>query len=371
MKAIHRNAYVGNALEASRVEEPDTFNNVFDDFLREASERTAAFNTTRRVVDTVQALETIARHMAGRPGRKNLIWVSAGFPFAASLESATPSTQSYSHEIRRAARAINQANLAVYPVDARGLISPFDTIPSMSPSVSAAGREATDRLNARAAQALVEAHTAMRAMADRTGGRAFINTNDMAGAIRRAVDDSQVTYNLAFAPDHNHWDGRFREIKVAVRREGLELHYRRGYQARLENGSGNSEKARLAEMALATSGPLEATGLSLTVRRIASTPRLRLQVRLDPREVDFQQRDGRWVAGLDILVAFRNEDGAVLSTFSRSADFNLKPETHASLLQNGISLSVQCESKSGSGKVRVVVRDMATGQIGSVDVLLN
>jgi hypothetical protein len=39
----------------------------------------------------------------------------------------------------------------------------------------------------------------MRAFADMTGGRAYVNTNDTRGAIREAVQDGSSYYMLSFA----------------------------------------------------------------------------------------------------------------------------------------------------------------------------
>ncbi len=72
---------------------------------------------------------------------------------------------------------MNNANLAIYPVDARGLIA--------SASANTALRAFRDQ-------------STMLELAARTGGRAFTNTNDIAGAVRTAVDDSAITYTLGF-----------------------------------------------------------------------------------------------------------------------------------------------------------------------------
>src|SRR3989442_1340554 len=49
----------------------------------------------------------------------------------------------------------------------------------------------------------------MNILADRTGGRAFYNTNDIQGSVRRAIEDSRVTYVLGFYPTHGNWDAKF------------------------------------------------------------------------------------------------------------------------------------------------------------------
>lgn len=80
--------------------------------------------------------------MRGIPGRKNLIWVTAGFPLLLGRQSFTP-------EFESAVRELNTAAVSVYPVDARGLLA------------LAGGRLSSD------------ASAMMRQLAQRTGGRAF------------------------------------------------------------------------------------------------------------------------------------------------------------------------------------------------------
>src|SRR6185369_15998620 len=83
-----------------------------------------------RATATADAFEAIARHMSGLPGRKNLIWMSAGFPFkpvvaprilgrAAQAPVETP--DDFSAQLNRASKALNDANVSIYPVDYQGL----------------------------------------------------------------------------------------------------------------------------------------------------------------------------------------------------------------------------------------------------------
>jgi VWFA-related protein len=137
---------------------------------------------------TMVALLAIADHAAGIPGRKNLVWLTA------SLPSTGPAI----------ARLLNQANIAIYPVDARGLVASFN------PHFRPIGLDV------------------MQELADETGGRAFYNNNDISGAIRKAVDDSDVSYTLGFYLNSGSLDGQFHELKIRVDRPGLEVRYPSG-----------------------------------------------------------------------------------------------------------------------------------------------
>ena len=70
----------------------------------------------------------------------------------------------------------------------------------------------------------------MEELAARTGGRAFFNTNDIAGAVRTAVADSTVTYTLGFYPQNDKFNNSFHNLKVKLTDfPHLELRYRKGY----------------------------------------------------------------------------------------------------------------------------------------------
>ena len=96
-------------------------------FLTAAETQTEAkFYTENRVHETVAAMKDIANHVSSLPGRKNLIWVSGSFPIAFGFDNAQSNVffreaTTFDSDIAEAVRALNDASLAVYPVDARGL----------------------------------------------------------------------------------------------------------------------------------------------------------------------------------------------------------------------------------------------------------
>lgn len=71
---------------------------------------------------TVEALREIADHVRALAGRKNLIWLSGSFPFSISSENMRIGTYGehivFATEIELVARALSDANVSIYPVDA-------------------------------------------------------------------------------------------------------------------------------------------------------------------------------------------------------------------------------------------------------------
>src|SRR5580693_7143100 len=176
----------------------------------------AAATNERRAMQTMAALQSIASHVANIPGRKNLVWLTANLPFSGAA----------------LARILVPAQIAAYPVDARGLLP--RAVPASAGDVVASGSELSsvlglDKSPARTDQPI--GVDTMEKIADDTGGRAFVNTNDVTGAIRKAIEDSAVTYTLGFYMDPHSADGKFHELKVQVKRTGLTVRYPKEYFA--------------------------------------------------------------------------------------------------------------------------------------------
>ena len=76
----------------------------------------------RPAISTPRVLMGIAKFLSDLPGHKNVIWISASFP-SATMPSADPSNEglSLSAEVKEATDALARGQIAVYPVDVRGV----------------------------------------------------------------------------------------------------------------------------------------------------------------------------------------------------------------------------------------------------------
>lgn len=300
-----------------------------------------------RTETTLAALEGVASRLAGLPGRKNVVWISAGFPFI-EYTATGPSSAYFTPETRRATRALNHSDTAIYPVDARGLVVM---------STTAKGQVATLRN-------VEDPVAGLRAVADWTGGRLFYNANDVGAALGRAADDSRLTYTLGYYPANENWDGAFRRITVKVRRPDTRVRHRAGYFAYpvMPADTPTAQKA-LAE-ALKT--PLEGSGVLMNVTARTEGPKINIAIELDPTTITLIHDAGTWKGGLDVAIA---------QTLSgerqhREPDFALPISVTAAerdrLLTQGLRLTRSIELQPDVQQVRIVVRDAATGMVGSV-----
>ncbi len=341
-------------------------------FLDGAAQTEANDLTRDRVILTVDGLVSIANHVASLPGRKNLVWVSGSFPIDIGFDKFDLSQNNdhiqFEEEVERAARAMNAANLAVYPVDARGLIGMNKDMTSTAPMRP----RRNSSMGSPGGSPNQSEFATMDMMADRTGGKAFYNSNDIFGAIRRALDDSRVTYTLGYYPDGVAWDGKFHNIKVEVKRPGTEVRARKGYFAIAEN-SGKPQNANTVMEEMSRS-PLDATaiGMHVNVQPLdsAGTHSVKLEVRMDVHDFSMEHKDARWTGTLDVGIAFMNGKDEILNGTSQTVHLNLDQSRYDFAVQKGLVYRKDLPIPAAATVLRAIVLDEPTGNIGSIGIPL-
>ena len=339
------------------------------DELADANQIEADFFTANRVTQTLSSLEVIAQHLAGVPGRKNLIWLSGGFPLTIGFDEmpaigSTRDQRTFTVEMDAAMRALNNAGVAVYPVDARGLMG----MPGFSADTRTAPTPRSIAAGLRAVHTPIET---MQEIAERTGGRAAYNTNDLASAVRRAIDDARVTYIVGYYPADEAQDGKFRNIKVTVSRPNLDVRYRKGYFAMRPVDT--SDKTRKAEMRAAVWSPLESTAVAINARAdLVDAPApntVTVFVQIDPATVSFRKEGDRWKAELDIVYVQKDDHGSLKGEgLTDRLSLALTDATYADVVKRGIIRQQRFPRQPGAVNLRIVVRDADTGSTGSVTV---
>ncbi|MBI2955896.1 MAG: VWA domain-containing protein [Acidobacteria bacterium] len=347
-------------------------------------EEQAAVATDARVDLTLAALEAIGRATAGYPGRKNLIWVSGSFPFNLYPENAEnfADFRSYSEDVRRIGSLLSDAQVAVYPVDARGLVgySMASASEGFRTNEGRALRGPTfhEELGRRDSR-LIATHHTMRQVAEDTGGRAFINRNDIDAAVGLSIADGSTYYTLGFYPEQKEWDGRFHRLQVKLARKGLAVRHRRGYYAldparTIQPDADERERELLAqakerELNEILFNPLPAT--LVTFRAFVPPPvgqRVTVEFSVDAHTLRFLEVDGRHECDVDFLVAAVAPEGRVVNTLNQTVGARLRPETYAEVRRDGLPYRLVFDLLPGRYQLRLVVRDNRSGLAGSATV---
>jgi VWFA-related protein len=345
-----------------------------DAFLNESNRQVAGYYIERRTAATLQALEGLANHLAFLPGRKSLVWVSAGFPFvygssAMKLNQFTDGMKDFAQAVSRTARSITDANVAIYPVDARTLMGSAAVSPSTSAALVTNTARQAAALDSQMMDVVLASHSTMTELANQTGGRAVWDTGDVEGAIRRALEDARLTYTLGYYPTDTRFDGKFRDIKVSVKRAGAQLKYRRGYYALPDEPRGDIDAQKAMNAALTS--PLEATGIVFLIelgKAASGGAALQLAIEIDTNTIKLEPVQENWAGGLDALFVQLDKSGRTVGSAGRKIPLKLTAADRAQLLRDGLVLNLPIALKGDCDRLRVVLRDARSGAVGTVTV---
>ncbi len=155
--------------------------------------------STMRNRMVLESLDQIAVSSAGIHGRKNLIWFTAGIPAITDPNDRPACQPDYSVSLSHAYDQLTAAQVSVYPVDALGV----------------------DSLGAR--------QLSEQMVAEATGGVAYSQTNNLATAVLKAIDNGANYYSISYVPPSEKYNGAYHKIEVKVDRPGVTLVFRKGY----------------------------------------------------------------------------------------------------------------------------------------------
>jgi hypothetical protein len=346
-----------------------------------------------RIINTLAAFRAIAREVAGHPARKNLIWVSGGFPLKVrrsavqykadlsdpnrlEVQDEIASSYSFDSEFRQTVSLLGEAQMSIYPVDARGLVGSLVS-ESSDPGTDQMSQILTGPEYAAAvaesnARPLADQQT-MEELAEQTGGFVFKNRNDIEQAVPLILADSSFYYEI---PQNRDWNGSFRRIEVRVHRPDVKVRYRRGYYALDSLRASRSRKGGNADLAsyLATDLP-PATMVVFDVRVLPVESPARGEVAVDFL-VDMHSLSaepdahGTRKYQLDFHLAAFTLDGKLAGRKDVQLIAPVKAEGYATLLQNGLPLHADLSLPAGQYRLRLAVQDDRTGFLGTTDLPL-
>ncbi len=195
--------------------------------LQAAQANQATYQADRRVIMTLQAMNYIARYLAGIPGRKNLIWFSSSFPISVfpnpKERLSSDTTRQYAPAVRETADLLTLSKIAVYPVGAEGVTTEHPMEASNAGPTNTEGVTADNRMGGSTSQRqadpmvpYADEHAArgakiaaMEQLAADTGGEAILNTNDLNKAMARAIQNGSHYYTLVYTPTNKNMDGKY------------------------------------------------------------------------------------------------------------------------------------------------------------------
>ena len=388
--------------------------------MRQWEAEQAALKTHMRAQFTLDAFNSIAHYLSNFSGRKNLIWFSGSFPLHINPDPTVKDpfnvVADSNQELHETTNLLWAAQIAVYPVDARGLM----TAPAFDLSTSGkqiSGNPAAltnDMLTFGQAQA--DEHITMEAMASDTGGRAFYNTNDLTEAVASAIDEGSNYYTLTYAPTDHRRNSAYRTIHVEITgspaSQGAKLDYRHGYYGdySVQPAKAKGDDVEVNTALVAPTPVAHALNDSYSRAAIshgAPTPgEIFFKVRVRPVNgkneetlapgnqanphgkmkppyrtfaVDYvalpgsfsmtSQDDGRHAGAIEFGVFVYDAEGNLLNISDKQVSLNLPPDTYKEFQSDAVRIQLQVSAPvKKESFLRLVIQDIPSHRYGVVEI---
>ena len=349
------------------------------------------YNIERRTMITLDAMRALSRMLGGLPGRKNVVWLTANLPFDlvpedramtdaelladlpgqgrqrsvsvnAAGSMAAEQRNLHGQAIKEAESQLASASIAIYPVDLHGLIS------GMESSASAGGSVYNDSaINNRAiiqVSSLQASQGTLEEVAAQTGGKAYINQNEIKDGIALAASDEKASYTLGYYPENKKWDGKMRNIKVKVAQGDTQLRYRKGYFA-IEPGPVKDHSFE-QDVAAALELDAPATQISFMAQAKPTDPgKMRVVFLVDAHTLTAEDSGGNKKLNVNLYATVWGASDKSLTAQSIKVDKSFDAATYQQILDHGMMVPIDVTIPAGGKELRLAVLDNKTGFIGT------
>ena len=352
------------------------------------------YEQERRTLITIEAMRSLSRMLGGLPGRKNVVWLTANFPFDlipedravsdAELTAELPNIRQKSlqvnaagsvaaeqralhgQEIRQSESQLASANIAIYPVDLHGLVGGMEGTASISTAhLNDIHGAVLANMAIAQADSLQASQGTMREVAAETGGKPYMNQNEIKDGIALAAADDKASYQLGYYPENKKWDGKYRNIKVKVAQGDTQIRYRKGYFAVDPTQTKNQNYEQNVAEALQVNAP--ATQISFMAQAKPGDPgKLRVIFLVDAHTLTAEDAAGSKKLNVALYASVYASNGKNLATRSLKVDRAFDASTYQQLLDKGMMVPIDMDVPEGGKELRLAVLDNKTGFIGTV-----
>ena len=316
-------------------------------------------------VKSLEAMWSLALQQRSLPGRKLVLWLGYGGP---SLDyKPTPPGR----PITPLERYIRQITDLL--VDARITLDVFypgiDETPP--PPIQLLGANPA-ALSAVAAQA-PGPDLGFSSYVSATGGFKR-ESNDIRGELARSVNYGSTFYTLSYRPTSHLVENQYRQITIIVKgHPDWTVLTKKGYYAMHFGGEKDAEHQMLSDIALATFEPTPFTAIGATlakVERLAGTTRARFTFNLDSSDLQWPNDSVSGHRKANVLISGAAlgsiQDRKSLAFQGNTFSITAPPDIPESQIKSTLSITLDVPHKAR--QLRFVIRDLANGRMGAVDL---
>ena len=314
---------------------------------------------TREVLTAIRAIALGVRKVEGR---KSLILFSQGFVVGEQLED----------DLHAVANVANRSHMAIYCIDSRGLttrdmaggLAPKDELTAV---IAKPQRQRMEVTNGESVfDRVLEVgrdvrESALRYIANATGGGLIRNTNDLSLGLARVDEEEHSYYLLSYRPANTSLDGKFREIRVEVRQPGLSVRARSGYYAMpVEYDYLTPEEYAVVASARAPSASLPLFIRAAVFREEQNRYRVPVIIEIPAKALKFEKADNGNRTRLHIVGIVRDSGRNLVARFGGIRQFSATDTEYRTLLPGAVSFLDSVVLPPGDFSILVAVEDLAS-----------
>jgi VWFA-related protein len=313
-------------------------------------------NTDRQL----SALQTAASMLRAVPEQKSLVYFASGLRLNGVDNQA---------QLRATTNAAIRSNVAIFPVDARGLVAQAPLGDATRASPGGIG-VLSGRLTDAATNSLQRSQDTLFSLARDTGGKAMFDNNDLALGIVQAARAVTSYYLVGFYTTHTARDGRFHRVKVSlVGDRAATLSSRQGYFADKEFARFTAaDKERQLEDALMLDNPVTEIAIAMEVNYFQLNRAeyfVPVAVKIPGSELMLARRRGAPRTVIDFIGEVKDELGVTMQNVRDKLDIKLSEETAEQLSTRPIQYETGFTLLPGKYAIKFLARDAETGRIGT------
>jgi VWFA-related protein len=319
----------------------------------------------------LSALRTLVEGQSSMPGRKSVLYFTSGMYLGPELDAV----------FRGLVSSANRNNVTFYALETGGVGVTALTEGARAQLSRAAAASATTTARTSGAvtkdeimaadnaetSARANVQSAVRDLAESTGGFLIGDSNDLRAPLRRVNEEITSYYELSFNPGIQNYDGSFRKLTVNANRKDLVIHGRSGYYALPPNVRGSGVQPFEAPLLeLLTSGKAAADvafrAAAILLEPVSGASGVMILVELPLHELQTAPgAGGTRLAHCSLVALVKDSKGEIVEKLARDRAFAVTPEQ----LKGGNFLDrMRIVLPAGAYSLEIAVVDRTSGKAG-------
>jgi VWFA-related protein len=314
------------------------------------------FNTDQKLA----AIEQASRMLSALPEKKALIYFSSGVSKTGIDNQA---------QLEASINAAVKANLAIYPIDARGLMADPPGGDASKGASRGSGIFNGSVYNSQRS-GINNSQETLSTLAADTGGKVFLDSNDIAAGITQAQQDMKSYYLIGYYSNNSAEDGKYRKISVKLTNKNIvnaKLEHRLGYYAgKVWAKMNGQDKEQQIKEAISAGDPVTDIPLALQIDYFRVSPTsyfVPVSIKIPGSVVALAAKGGAQMTNFDFAGQIQDEQKAVVGNVRDNIKIKLDGKTNRKSFQYDAGFSLE----PGKYHMKFLVRENITGKMGTFE----